>query len=172
MTYVLLVRNDRVLARDGKEHIVEAYTRLGDSPEIYVRVGEDEEALTVRFRDVSHINGTPVSFDRASNCFRALGTLRRKYPLPQPGDTLTDERGVEHKVASVRLQKKRYGEMRGLFIIADDKTAVNIKNVRGLVFHDSGLELKNVGGLQAYYIDYLPLKPSDDDRRDSREDAI
>ena len=161
---VVPVKGDRVLTRDYSDPVtVSSYTNLKSAPSLYVR-GVDIKGTTVELSDVVELNGVKVAFHRDSKVLEALGPLRRRYNLPQPGDRVTirlvnlptDAKQVteEVEVKSLRLHDKAKGLSRGLLICSTD-ACYTIKEL--LEIHRKvGSEPFDPKAFQSYYLDYLP----------------
>lgn len=161
---VVPVRGDRVLARDYPDPLtVSSYTNLKSAPSLYVR-GADVKGDTVEFADIVELNGVRVTFHRDSKVLEALGPLRRRYNLPQPGDRIvirlaklpTDAREVteEVEVKHLRLHDQSKGLSRGLLACSADAcyTLKELLDVKRKV----GSEPFDPKTFQRYYLDYLP----------------
>jgi hypothetical protein len=125
---VVPLRGDKICTVDDSEpKTVTSYTSLKDEPAVYVSAGSSKEPF-IYFADIVEINGVKVEFQKDSKVFSALGPLRRKFNLPQPGDevkiNLVDvpfkKEDQSFKVASIKLHSKKYGVARGLLICNDD----------------------------------------------------
>lgn len=161
---VVPVRGDRVLTRDYADPLtVSSYTNLKSAPSLYVR-GADVKNTTVELADILELNGVKVMYHRDSKVLEALGPLRRRYNLPQPGDRIviklvnlpTDAKEVteEVEVKSLRLHDQAKGLSRGLLACSPDAcyTLKEIIDVKRKV----GSEPFDQKSFQRYYLDYLP----------------
>jgi hypothetical protein len=174
---VVPLRGDKICTVDDSEpKTVTSYTSLKDEPAVYVSAGSSKEPF-IYFADIVEINGVKVEFQKDSKVFSALGPLRRKFNLPQPGDevkiNLVDvpfkKEDQSFKVASIKLHSKKYGVARGLLICNDD-SCFPLNEVLA-IDRESGNEPFDPNKLQKYYLDYLPYRAKTKSKDDDKPDA-
>lgn len=165
---VVPVRGDRVLTKDHPDPLtVSSYTNLKTAPAVYVR-GEDASSEAVPLSDITELNGVKVEFHKDSKVLEALGPLRRRHNLPQPGDKITvklvtlpsDAKDVSEQVdvKHLRLHDQAKGVSRGLLACSPDAcyTLKDIIDIERKV----GSEPFDASAFQRYYLDYMPYSGS------------
>lgn len=161
--FVIPVRGDKIKTKDDSNpRVVSSYTSLKDEPAVYLTAGSSEDRF-LYFSDIIEINGVSVDYDSSSKTFNALGPLKRKYNIPQPGDKITIKlQDVNYKdeteeidVDSIKLHSKKHGPGRGL-LVCGEKSCFTLTDIIDLE-RKSWTETFNAERFQKYYFDYLPL---------------
>jgi len=162
MAFIVPVAGDRITVVDNESpFIVSSYTNMKQEPAVYVDAHEGENNI-VYFYDISEINDVKVDFNRNSKTFESLGMLKRRFNLPQPGDTITVHRktpdgemeDAEVIVKSIKLHNKAEGISRGL-VVCDEETCYDLLSIKG-IDRRTGSEKFDLKKFQKYYFDYLP----------------
>jgi len=167
---VVPIRGDRVLTKDHPDPLtVSSYTNLKPDPSVYVR-GEGVSGETVVLNDIIELNGVKVEYHKGSEVLEALGPLRRKYNLPQPGDKITvrlvnmptDANDVTEQVEVDRLSlhNKAKGVSRGL-LVCSSSACYTLKDILD-VDRKVGSEPFDAKAFQRYYLDYMPYSGSEE----------
>lgn len=162
MPFIVPLAGDKLKIVDNDaEFVVTSYTNMKTEPAVYVDAQEGENNI-VYFYDISEINDVKVDFNRSSKTFESLGMLKRRYNLPQPGDTMTvnkktpdgEMEEADVVVKNIKLHNKAEGVSRGLVVCDEDACydLLSIKNVN----RKSGSEKFDPKKFQKYYFDYLP----------------
>ncbi len=162
MSFIVPVVGDKlkIVDNDGT-FVVTSYTNMKAEPAVYVDANEGENNI-VYFYDISEINDVKVEFNRGPKLFDSLGMLKRRFNLPQPGDTITVTRKnpagetetVDVVVKNLKLHNKSEGVSRGL-VVCDEDACYDILTIKNIV-RKSGSEKFNQQKFQKYYFDYLP----------------
>lgn len=161
--FVVPVKGDKIKTKDDSApRVVSSYTSLKDEPAVYLTAGSSTDRY-VYFSDIIEINGVAVEYDSPSKTFNALGPLKRKYNIPQPGDTIKiklmdvhfKDETEEIDVDSIKLHSKKHGESRGL-LICGEQSCFTLSDILDLT-RKSWTETFNSKKFQKYYFDYMPL---------------
>lgn len=161
--FVVPVKGDKIKTKDDSNpRVVSSYTSLKDEPAVYL-TPESSQDRYLYFSDIVEINGVAVEYDSGSKCFNALGPLKRKFNIPQPGDTITvklidvnfKDETEEIDVAKIKLHSKKYGTGRGL-LACGEKSCFTLAEILDLK-RKSWTEKFNAEKFQKYYFDYMPL---------------
>lgn len=161
--FVVPVKNDKIKTKDDSNpRVVSSYTSLKDEPAVYLTADSSQDRY-LYFSDIIEINGVAVEYDSTSKTFNALGPLKRKYNIPQPGDTITiklqdvnyKDETEEIELDSVKLHNKKHGTGRGL-LVCGSKSCFALTDILNLK-RKSWTETFNASKFQKYYFDYLPM---------------
>lgn len=161
--FVVPVKGDKIKTKDDSApRIVSSYTSLKDEPAVYLTANTSQDKY-LYFSDIVEINGVAVEYDSSSKTFNALGPLKRKYNIPQPGDTITvklidvnfKDETEDIELDSIKLHSKKYGAGRGL-LACGQKSCFTLADIIDLK-RDSWTETFNAEKFQKYYFDYMPL---------------
>jgi len=162
MPFIVPVAGDKLKIVDNDaQFVVTSYTNMKTEPAVYVDAGEDENNI-VYFYDISEINDVKVDYNRGSKTFESLGMLKRRYNLPQPGDTISVKKKTpdgemedgETTVKNIKLHNKTEGISRGL-VVCDEDTCYDLLSIKSIT-RKSGSEKFDSKKFQKYYFDYLP----------------
>lgn len=160
--FVVPVAGDKVRTKDDSSpRVVSSFTSLKDEPAVYL-VPETSRERYIYFSDIVEINGVRVEYDSDSKTFDALGPLRRKYNLPQPGDTIKvklidvpfKDEVEEIVVDSLKLHNKKHGTTRGL-LTCGKKSCFSLNDILD-IDRKSWTEKFDRERFKKYYGDYLP----------------
>lgn len=160
--FVVPVKGDKIKTKDDSNpRVVSSFTSLKDEPAVYL-VQSTSQDRYLYFSDLTEINGVTVEYDSTSKTFNALGPLKRKYNIPQPGDTITvklmdvnfKDETEEIDVESIKLHSKKYGIGRGL-LVCGQKSCFSLNEILNLK-RKSWTEKFDPKKFQKYYFDYLP----------------
>lgn len=153
MAYVVPVKHDRIKTKDGELKEVYSYTNLKEDPAVYSIDGDH-----ISFLDIEEINKVKVEFDKSSKTFKAYGTIKRQFHIPQPGDTFAIEQKGE-KITSVvdeiKLHNSTFGITKGLGV-CDSTGCYPLTEIVNLETQDGGIKFNRKKFLR-YYKDYLPI---------------
>ena len=116
---IVPLSRDKLLTSDSSDaYQVTSYTDLKDEPAVYV-ARETSDRPFITFDEVVKVNGVNVELTDG-NVFKALGPLKRKFNLPQPGDYVvvelvdTDFKKEDAEVEVVALKLHKQGGQSGL----------------------------------------------------------
>lgn len=152
--YIVPLPNDKITTKEGDTFVVETYTNLKSEPAVYIKAPENENN-TVYFMDIEEINGVKVDYHSTNNVFEALGTVKRRYNLPQPDDMI-DVGGEELvEVKSLKLHSKTEGISKGLLVCGED-SCYDISSIND-VDRNEGSERFSKDSFEKLYKDYLPF---------------
>lgn len=127
--FVVPLEGDTITTVDGGTYEVLSYTNYKpNGPAVYVGMPIGEASHTVYFFDIEKINGVKVEFDKSAKVFKALGKLKRKIHLPQPGDKIVvlksgselDDPDDEVTIKKIKLHNKGSGISKGLLFVDED----------------------------------------------------
>lgn len=154
---IIPLKNDKIETEDGGTFRVASYTNLKAEPAVYIEAGENANSI-IYFQDIVSINGVRVTYKSSDKVFTALGTVRRKFNLPQPNDVITingSDSNNTYVVKSLKLHNKKEGVTKGLLVCADDicHELTMIKTVD----RSEGAERFDNKAFIKYYEDYLPM---------------
>lgn len=160
---IVPLKGDLIKTADNSQlRRVTSYTSFKSAPAVYLDVPPGEDRV-VYFSDIIEINRIKVEYEPTSRVLEALGTIRRKFNLPQPGDKITvkshhfnhDGDEVKVEVTKLLLQSKKYGIGRGLLVVCgeDHYTLPDILDI----YRDVGSEVFDQKKFLNYYFDFLPL---------------
>jgi len=161
--FVVPLRGDKVKTKDDSSpRVVTSFSSLKDEPAVYLLPSSSRDRF-LYFSDLVEINGVAVEYDRTSKLFNALGPLKRKFNLPQPGDMITVKlMDVNFKdetetidVDALKLHSKKYGIGRGL-LVCGQKSCFSLNEILNLT-RRSWSEKFDAEKFQKYYLDYCPL---------------
>lgn len=170
--FVVPVPGDMIMLSDSDIALqVTSYTNMKQEPAVYVDANDGENNV-VYFYDISSINDVKVELNKSSKTFESLGMLKRRFNLPQPGDTITVnvkniEGDLEDKsftVKNIKLHNKAEGISRGL-VVCEEETCFALNEIKNIE-RKSGSEKFDAKKFQKYYFDYLPYKKPEE-RHDS-----
>lgn len=158
---VVPIKGDRITSKDGPEFAVDSYTNYKTDPAVYVDVPRGQNPI-VYFQDIDQINGVKVEYNKSSKMFTALGTIKRKYNLPQPKDTITIERpgspedagDDDVEVKTPKLHNRAIGLSKGLVLIDTDDNVFTLADVIGIERAVGGEHFDRKRFMK-YYRDYL-----------------
>lgn len=162
MSFIVPVTGDKLKIVDNdSQFVVTSYTNMKTEPAVYVNAQEGENNV-VYFYDISEINDVKVDFNRSSKTFDSLGILKRKFNLPQPGDTITVRKKTPDGeledsdviVKNIKLHNKSEGISRGL-VVCDEDTCYDLLSIKNII-RKTGSEKFDLKKFQKYYFDYLP----------------
>lgn len=153
---VVPLKNDKIETVDGGIFRVVSYTNLKTDPAVYIDAADGENSV-VYFQDIVSINGTKVSYHSANKTFEALGTVKRKYNLPQPGDIATVDDTLDNQITvkTVKLHNKKAGVTKGL-IFCEGSSCYELASIKSITRID-GSEHFDPQSFKKYYKDYLPI---------------
>jgi hypothetical protein len=159
--FVVPLKGDKIETKEGVTFTVLSYTNYREKgPAVYVEhtVGVPSDA--VYFFDIIKINGKTVDFVGASKIFKTPGELKRRYQLPQPGDTVTFKGKEGNSLITVSALKlhKRDDLAKGLLIVgnekdSDEKSFVRLGQIIDLE-RDIGNDMFSRDRFLSYYDDY------------------
>ena len=162
--FVVPITGDRITIKEagGKEVIVSSYTNMKNEPGVYINNPVGGNTEIVFFSDIEMINGIRVEFNRSAKVFESLGLLKRKYNLPQPGDTIIITR-LDVPIGSpaenvIVKHLKLHGiqnRSQGL-LVCDVETCYRLTDVIS-IDRKVGSEKFDRTKFQRYYFDYLPF---------------
>lgn len=164
---IVPIPGDKIKVANGEIFKVVEYTRFKSAgPAVYCQV-QDSKALTlVYFFDIEEINGIDVEYKKSAHLFKALGKIKRKFHLPQKGDTVyITRKGVSNEdddsltkqtveVNRVEIKLGKSGLVHGLYILDDDKNLFNVKNILDIE-SDIGVQAFDRSGFIKYYKEYI-----------------
>lgn len=127
---VLPVKGDTVTTVDGSEFTVVDVARHKQEPAVFVRT--DDQVLPLYFKDIEQINGVMVDFKKIDGVFEAIGKLKRRHHLPQPGETVITTDGKEFQVSRVRYHVKSIGLSKGVLLLNSDNDYITLNDVANL----------------------------------------
>lgn len=166
--YVALVKHDKIklMGRDGV-HVVSSYTSLKTEPAVYLKDALPDGQRSAFFSDVIEVNDVKVKYDEESHLLIALGPLKRRYQLPQPGDTVkytlveTDytEEVVSADVKDLRLHA-RGNPGKSLQVRLENDTMLELTGILDIERKIGGELPFNRAAFQRFYIDYLSFGKS------------
>jgi hypothetical protein len=159
--FVLPVKGDKIETKDGVTFTALSFTNYREKgPAVFVEHTAGVPSDAVYFFDILKINDKAVEYIPGSKVFKTAGEIRRKFQLPQVGDTVTfkdkEGRGVM-KVKGLKLHKR--GELaKGLFVVGegdedDERKTVRIAHVIDIE-RDIGNDLFSRDRFLSYYSDY------------------
>lgn len=161
---VIPVAGDKIATKDNSTPAkVSSFTSLKDEPAVYLVPSTSSEKF-VYFSDIVEINGVRVEYVPESKVFDALGPLKRKYNIPQPGDTITvklkvvdynNDDSEKIEVKEIKLHSKKYGIGRGL-LTCGEKSCFSIADILDIE-RDGWTEKFDQDRFRKYYSDYGPL---------------
>ena len=143
---------------------VKSYTCLKSEPAVYVKELLADGTKSVFISEIININGVRVEYDDSSKLLTALGPLRRKFYLPQPGDkvefsliqTSFKQEKITRTVEKIRFASKHnVGKENTLEIICGE-APLSLRDVLGIQTSSSTAPFDHREFLK-YYFDYLPL---------------
>jgi hypothetical protein len=156
---IVPIAGDTILTKDNEEYVVLSYTNIKEEPAVYVENYAEHGPDVVFFRDIAQIRGVRVEMAKNSKVFKALGAVKRKYHIPQPGDTMdvatTGLTGTLSKIVVVtelKLHNKNIGLHRGL-VVCDEAACYTLDEIFNLSSED---RFKREAYLR-YYNDYTPI---------------
>lgn len=156
---IVPIAGDTILTKDREEYVVLSYTNLKDEPAVYVENYTEHGSEVVYFRDIAEIRGVRVDYMDSSKVFKAYGAVKRKYPIPQPGDTidvatdtLTGTLSQVTTVTELKLHNKNFGLHRGL-VVCDATTCYTLDEIYEL----SSVDRFKRDSFLRYYADYTPI---------------
>lgn len=160
---IALVKNDRVklIGHEGV-HVVSSYTSLKSKPAIYLKEPLDDGSRSAFVEAVIEVNGIKVKYDESAHLLEAFGPLKRKYQLPQPGDTVTytlvetdfKEEKVKAVVKDLRLHARDNPSKSLQVKLEDSDTVLELTSILDIERKVGG-ESFDRKGFQRYYLDYL-----------------
>jgi hypothetical protein len=123
--FIVPLAGDTITTDGGAQFKVVSYTNYKDhGPAVYVERGSGSPSDPVYFGDITEVNGTKTSYVRGQKVLEAMGRVKRRFHLPQPGDDITakvDGQPVNLTMKSYKLHRKGYLHQ-GLMLIAEDDT--------------------------------------------------
>lgn len=157
---IVPVQGDIVTTYDLLEFEVDSYTPYKTDPAVYVKVPRGQNPI-VYFQDIDLINGVKLEYNKSAKIFTALGTIKRKYNLPQPKDTITfrntNGSGEEFEdvveVKTIKLHNKAIGLSAKLSIVDENKTVHSLSDIRDIT-RSAGSEHFDRKKFLKYYEDY------------------
>lgn len=166
---IALVKNDkiRLLGKEGV-HRVSSYTSLKSQPAIYLNEPLDDGQRSAFVSDVIEVNGVKAEYDEAVHLLNALGPLKRRHQLPQPGDKVTytlvetdySEEQVTSEVIDLRLHA-RNNPSRSLQVKLEGGTMLELTDIVDIE-RKVGSERFDRAGFQHYYVDYMSFGKAKD----------
>ncbi len=116
---IVPLKGDKIETKDGVEFTVLEYTNYKDrGPAVFVEHTAAIPSDAVYFFDIVKINGVSVNYG-GGKVFKAAGLIKRRFHLPQPGDTITVRSGespVDLRVSGLKLHSKTEGLTKGLLV--------------------------------------------------------
>jgi hypothetical protein len=122
---------------------VKAYTSLKSEPAVYLTDVLPGGSRAVYLSDIIELNGVKVEYDSSSKLLEPLGLVKRKYNLPQIGDTITTS-----------LIDTDHNPSRSLDVICG-KTTVSLNDILN-IDRAHGFESFDQKNFTKLYLDYLP----------------
>ncbi len=162
MSYIVPVTGDKIrIADNDSQFIVTSYTNLKIEPAVYIDAYDGENNI-IYFHDIIEINDVQVELNKNAKIFESLGILKRRFNLPQPGDTITITKksidGINETentiVKGIKLHNKAQGISNGL-VVCDEDACYNLLSIDDIE-RKTGSEIFNKKKFQKYYFDYLP----------------
>ena len=152
---IVPISGDKVKTANNSDTLkVVEYTRFKQAgPAVYCQATDSKTLILVYFFDIEEINGVKVEYKKSSHLFKALGKVKRKFNIPQKGDTVyftrkgassEDDDALEKqkvKVDKVEIKLGKSGLIHGLYITDADKNLINCKRI---------LEIESEIGTQAF----------------------
>ena len=137
---------------------VSSYTALKPEPAVYLTEPLESGDRFTFFSDITAING--ISVKPKNNLFDASGLIKRKYNLPQPGDTIITflvdtsfkQETIELEITDVTISGK---EPRSI-VIKCGSTKLGLNEIQDIK-RKRGFEKFNREAFLKYYVDYCPL---------------
>lgn len=159
MSLVVPLPRDKVTTEEGN-FIVLSYSNLKDEPSVYVRTVDGESKL-LHFHEIVKIRGVRVEYQKDSKLFKAYGTVRRNYHLPQVGDAIdvaiagSDSLSKVVVVKEHKLHNKNVGLAKGL-VVCSDSSCHTLDDIFNVTYSDGGKRFNRDGFLK-YYSEYAPF---------------
>lgn len=158
---VVPIKGDTITTKDGPQFKVDSYTNYKADPAVYVDVPAGQNSI-VYFQDIEEINGVKVEYNKSSKVFTALGTIKRKYNLPQPKDVITVERpgspddagDNDTTVKTPKLHNRAIGLSRGMVLIDVDDNVFSLSDVIDIEREVGGEHFDRKRFIK-YYRDYM-----------------
>jgi len=140
---------------------VKAYTSLKSEPAVYLTDVLPDGSRAVYLSDIIELNGVKVEYDSSSKLLEPLGLVKRKFNLPQIGDTITTslidtdfkKEQVKLEVTKLKLHD-RHNPSRSLDVICG-KTTVSLNDILN-IDRAHGFESFDQKNFTKLYLDYLP----------------
>lgn len=144
------------------------YTRFKSAgPAVYCKAADSSTLILVYFFDIEEINEIDVEYKKSSHLFKALGKVKRKYNLPQKGDTISimrkgidqqeDDDALEKrkvKVEKIEIKLGKSGLIHGLYVTDSDKNLINCKQILDIE-SEIGSQAFDRSGFIKYYKEYI-----------------
>lgn len=158
---IVPVKGDTIETKEGVTFRVMSYNNYREKgPAVHVEHTPQVPSDAVYFFDVNKINGTTVEYITGSKVFKSVGSVRRKWQLPQINDTVTFKGPtgpLELPVVGLKLHKR--GDLaKGLLVVCEDKESdqkfyVRLDQILDLK-RDIGNDLFSRDSFLTYYKDY------------------
>lgn len=156
---IVPIAGDTILTKDHEEYVVLSYTNIKDEPAVYVENYAEHGPDVVYFRDIVEVRGVRVDISSTSKVFKAYGAVKRKYHIPQPGDTIdvatSSLTGTLSKITTItelKLHNTNVGLHRGL-VVCDETTCYTLDEI----FNISSVDRFKRDSFLRYYSDYTPI---------------
>lgn len=182
MTLLVPVRGDKIHVKCGDKIDVEnvsdiaalAKFKTQTFPSVYIRI-VGGPAETIPFEDIVKINDRDVTFDSTRNLFKTTSIIKRRFPLPQPGDAYQSFKfDGERTIKDVRLMNDNTNFNEIMVCFEDETTdtstasetndgtvktsteAPEIKKDKSIKWYRlKDLVIRNNSGFEKYYYDYI-----------------
>lgn len=120
---IVPLAGDTITTDGGAQFKVVSYTNYKDhGPAVYVERGSGSPSDPVYFGDISEVNGVKTHYVKGQRVLEAMGRVKRRFHLPQPGDDITakiDGQPVNLTMKSFRLHR-RGALHQGLLLVTED----------------------------------------------------
>lgn len=160
--YVVPLQGDKIRSMSEADLLrVKSYTSLKSEPAVYLTAVLADGARAIYLSDIIELNGVKVEYDSDAKLLKALGPIKRKFNLPQPGDTVvtklieTDFKKEEVALTVTRLKLHDHrNPSRSLEVICGDTTIslTDIIDIRRKI----GSDHFDAKAFHKLYLDYLP----------------
>jgi hypothetical protein len=159
---ILPIAGDMITTKDGGRLTVSMYSNFKSEPAVYVDAPRGEESLFY-FRDIEEINGVKVEYNTSTKIFESLGVVKRKFNLPQAGDTITvvkpnapiDSDDDKAEVKLLKLHNEAIGRSKGLVVLDTDDNVYELPDILS-IDREVGTESFDRKKFLKLYKDYLP----------------
>ena len=160
--YVVPLHGDKIRVLNEADLLrVKSYTSLKSEPAVYLTDVLADGTRAVYLSDIVELNGVKVEYDSDAKLLKALGPIKRKFNLPQPGDTVvtklidTDfkKEEVTLEVTRLKLHDQR-NPSRSLEVICGD-TIIGLSDILD-IRRKVGAEQFDPKAFTKLYLDYLP----------------
>ncbi len=157
------VTGDKIVTLSYQDVLrVSSYTSLKSEPAVYLKEALPDGSRAIYLSDIVEVNGVRVEYESGSKLLKALGPLRRKFNLPQEGDTVVTkliettfkQEEVSFEVTSLRLHER--GQSTKSLSVKGKDISITLNEIIDIKRKIGGEPFKRTAFL-AYYSDYLPF---------------